>query len=230
MLEIGPGRGFLTEGLLAAEIPITAVEMDERLTEGLRERWSAEPRLRVIRADFLKLDLATLGEGPFKVAANLPYSVASPILQKVLDWPCWTLAVLMFQKEVALRITAAPGGANYGLLTLSAAIHAEAELVLDVPRECFSPRPQIASAVVRFRRRARPLVAPESQAMFFKIARAAFGQRRKMAANPLSQALGIPREKAVEAMARCGVDASARAQDIPFEAWLKLPAALETHY
>ena len=226
VLEIGPGTGFLTGGLLAAGASLTAVEMDERLAAGLGERWGSEPRLRLIRADFLTLVLADLGEGPFKIVANLPYSVAGPILQRILSWPHWTGAVLMFQKEVAERITASHGGPDFGLLTLSAAIFAEAELVLDVPRECFSPRPKIASAVVRFRRRAQPLVSSEKQSAFFKIARAAFTQRRKMAANPLSRALGLPREKVVAALRRCGVESSARAENIPVEAWLKLPAEL----
>ncbi|MBI3551655.1 MAG: ribosomal RNA small subunit methyltransferase A [Elusimicrobia bacterium] len=226
VLEIGPGRGFLTEGLLAAEAQVTAVEMDERLAQGLCDKWGANPLLHLVASDFLKLDLAGLGDGPFKIVANLPYSVASPILQKVLPWARWTAAVLMFQREVAERVTAEPGGADYGLLSLSVAIHAEAEKILDVPRESFSPRPKIASAVVRLVRRAAPLVSPENQPAFFKVARAAFGQRRKMAANPLAQALKLPRVRVVEALGRCGVEPQARAETIPLEAWLRLPGEL----
>ena len=190
ILEIGPGKGFLTEALLAGGAQLTAVEMDEVLAAGLSKRWEAEPRLRLIRADFLKLDLAELGVGPFTIAANLPYSVASPILQKLLLWPRWSWAVLMFQKEVAERITAAPGGPDYGLLTLSVLARAEAQRLLDVPREAFAPRPKVASAVVGLRRREIALVPPEKEEAFFRAARAAFSQRRKMAANPLAQALG----------------------------------------
>lgn len=226
VLEIGPGRGVLTEGLLAAGARVTAVEMDDRLAALLRERFGVNSGFNLVHSDFLRFDLGALGAGPFKVVSNLPYSVAGPILQKILTWPLWSLAVLMFQKEVAERIVAAPGGPDYGLLTLSTAIHAEAEYLLDVPRECFAPRPKVASAVVRLRRRASPLLEPAREEAFFKIARAAFGQRRKMAANPLARALGIPRDAVVGALARCGVDASARAENIPLEAWLKLPAEL----
>jgi 16S rRNA (adenine1518-N6/adenine1519-N6)-dimethyltransferase len=226
VLEIGPGKGFLTEELLAAGANLTAVEMDERLAERVKEKWESEPRLRLITKDFLKLDLAELGAGPFKIAANLPYAVATPILQKILPWSGWSRAVLMFQKEVADRITAAPGGPDFGLLTLSAAIYAETDPIVEVPRESFAPRPKVASAVVRFVRREVPLVSPEKQELFFKIARAAFTQRRKMAANPLAALLGVSKGKIVEAFERCGVPADARAETIPFEAWLRLPAEL----
>jgi 16S rRNA (adenine1518-N6/adenine1519-N6)-dimethyltransferase len=224
VLEIGPGKGFLTEGLVEAGAKVTAVEMDEALAAGLAQKWPTE--LRLVRADFLKLDLSDLGEGPFTIVANLPYSVASPILQKLLSWPRWSLAVLMFQKEVAERITAAPGGPDYGLLTLSVLARAEAQYLLDVPRESFAPRPKIASAVIGLRRREVPLVAPEKEKAFFRIARAAFGQRRKMAANPLAQAVGLPREKVVEALARCGVEAGARAENIPLAAYIRLTSEL----
>jgi 16S rRNA (adenine1518-N6/adenine1519-N6)-dimethyltransferase len=226
VLEIGPGKGFLTEELLASGAALTAVEMDERLAERLTEKWGSEPRLRLITKDFLKLGLDELGEGPFKIAANLPYSVATPILQKLLPWPRWTRAVLMFQKEVADRVTAAPGGPDFGLLTLSAAIFAETDPIVEVPRESFAPRPKVASAVVRLVRRAAPLVAPEKQGAFFKIARAAFTQRRKMAVNPLVSSLGLPRERVLRAFEACGVPADARAETIPFEAWLRLPSEL----
>jgi 16S rRNA (adenine1518-N6/adenine1519-N6)-dimethyltransferase len=225
-LEIGPGRGILTRGLLAAAGSVTAVEMDERLAEKLADEYRSEPRLRLVTSDFLKLDLETLGPGPFVVAANLPYSVGAPILQKLLVWPRWRTAVLMFQKEVAERIAAAPGGPDYGLLTLSVLLHAEPELLIEVPRQLFSPPPQVASAVVRLTRRDKPVLEGEAAARFFKIAKAAFGQRRKMASGLIAQALGLPRERVVEAFAGLGVAAGARAQDIPFEAFGRLAAEL----
>jgi 16S rRNA (adenine1518-N6/adenine1519-N6)-dimethyltransferase len=222
VLEIGPGKGFLTEALLEAGAKLTAVEMDDRLAE----KWRTDERLRFFHADFLKLKLDALGEGPFKIAANLPYSVAAPILQKILPWPRWTAAVLMFQKEVADRVAAAPGGPDYGLLSLSTAIHAEAHVLFDVPRESFAPRPKVVSSVVALKRREAPLVAPEKQETFFRVARAAFSQRRKMAANPLAQILGLPRSTVAAALERCGVGASARAENIPLEAYMRLPEEL----
>jgi 16S rRNA (adenine1518-N6/adenine1519-N6)-dimethyltransferase len=132
----------------------------------------------------------------------------------------------MFQKEVAERIVAAPGGGDFGLLTLSVAIHAEAELILEVSRESFRPRPQVASAVVRLVRRAEPLVPQSEQAGFFRVAHAAFGQRRKMALGLLSRSLGLSRERVAAAFASLGIPASARAEEVAMEGWRGLAKLL----
>lgn len=226
VVEIGPGRGILTRSILASGARLVAVEMDGVLAEGLLRQCQAQPGLRVIHSDFLKLDLAQLGPGPVKFVANLPYAVATPILQRILPWPSWTSAVLMFQKEVAERITAGPGGADYGLLTLSVLLHAEAEWLREVPRTCFSPRPRVDSAVLRLRRRPVSLIPSYKIDSFFKVAKAAFSQRRKMAVNPLAAALKLPRQRLADALRRCGVAPSARAQEIPLAAYLKLPSEL----
>jgi 16S rRNA (adenine1518-N6/adenine1519-N6)-dimethyltransferase len=221
VLEIGPGRGFLTKGLLAEKVELTAVELDERLAQGL-----AGLPLRLIREDFLKLDLATLGPGPFVVVSNLPYSVGTPILQKILSWDGWTSAVLMFQKEVADRVVAGPGGADYGLLALSVINRAKAERVIEAPRQCFTPPPQVSSEVVRLVRRESPAVAPERERAFFRVAKAAFAQRRKMAAGTLSKSLALPRERVDAAFAKLGLDVRARPEILPFEAWRRLAEEL----
>jgi 16S rRNA (adenine1518-N6/adenine1519-N6)-dimethyltransferase len=227
VLEIGPGRGMLTGPLLRRAREVLAVEMDDVLAPALPARMGElAARLRLVHADFLKLDLTELGEGPFKLVANLPYSVATPILQKVLPWPGWTSAVLMFQKEVAERIAAASGDGRYGMLTLSVLVFAEPELLLEVPRESFAPRPKIASAVVRLTRRAAPLLGERERELFFRVARAAFGERRKMAAGPLSRALGLDRGKVARALESAGLKPTCRAEEIPFAAFLKLPGAL----
>lgn len=220
VLEIGPGRGFLTKALIASGVDLTAVELDERLAEN----YIAELPLRLIRDDFLKLDLAALGDGPYTVVSNLPYSVGAPILQKILLWDKWTSAVLMFQKEVAERVTAKPGCADYGLLTLSVINRAESEHVVDAPRTAFSPPPQVSSAVVRLLRRPKPLV--DDEAKFFKVAKAAFEHRRKMAAGTLSRVLRLPREKVDAAFAVAGVELAARPENLPFSAWARLAALL----
>lgn len=226
ILEIGPGLGALTGALLAAGAEVVAVEKDEVLAAGLAAGVPPGGRLRVVSGDFLEFDLDSLGEGPWQIAGNLPYAVASPILQKILPWPRWERAALMFQKEVAERITAAPGGPDYGLLTLSAWLHAEAGVILELDRKAFSPPPKVASAVVYLRRRPKPLLAPERQEPFFRLARAAFQQRRKMAAGAISKTLGLERAKVEAAFERLGVDAQARAERIPPDAWLKLPDQL----
>lgn len=219
VLEIGPGKGFLTQALLDQKIELTVVELDERLAEGLQGL-----PLRLLREDFLKLDLAPLGEGPFTVVSNLPYAVAAPILQKILAWERWTSAVLMFQREVAERVTAAPGGPDFGLLTLSVINRAEAEPVIEASRTAFSPPPKVASAVVRLVRRPEPLV---DEAALFRAARPAFEQRRKMAAGTLAKALGLPRESVLESFREAGVSATARPEDIPFDSWRALARLLK---
>jgi len=226
VVEIGPGRGILTEKLLDTGARVTAVELDDRLHAALAAKWKDRPDFRPVHADFLKLDLGTL-PSPAKFVANLPYSVATPILQLILPWPGWTTAVLMFQKEVAERIGAGAGSRKYGILSLSVAVHSDAYTLLDVPKRCFRPQPQVDSAVVRFTRLERPRL-PEGLAEkgFFKVVRAAFSQRRKMAANPLAGMLGLDRAAVVAAMGRSGIDASARAEDISLERFILLAREL----
>jgi 16S rRNA (adenine1518-N6/adenine1519-N6)-dimethyltransferase len=226
VLEIGPGRGILTRELISRARRVVAVELDELLAAYLGPSLHMPANLSVVQSDFLEFDLKQLGSGPWKVAANLPYAVATPILQRILAWPAWTQAVLMFQKEVAERLIAAPGGGDYGLLTLSVRIFAEAEPVVDAPPDAFRPRPKVDSAVVRLRRRPEPLIPADSQAGFFKVARAAFGQRRKMALGLLSRAFGLERNAVAEAFSACGVPASARAENITFEAFAALARRL----
>jgi 16S rRNA (adenine1518-N6/adenine1519-N6)-dimethyltransferase len=219
VVEIGPGKGFLTTALLAEKVDLTAIEMDERLAAGLDKL-----PMKLVCGDFLRFELASLGEGPFVVVSNLPYAVASPILQKILLWDRWTSAVLMFQKEVAERVTAKPGCADYGLLTLSVINRASAEPVVDAPRMAFTPPPAVGSGVVRLTRLARPRVADEKA--FFRFAKAAFEQRRKMAAGTISKSLGLPRERVLAAFAAAGVEAAARPENIPFDAFARLSEEL----
>jgi len=226
VLEIGPGRGMLTEALLRRAREVVAVELDELLAANLSAALGRPPNLRVVRADFLRLKIESLEPGPWQVAANLPYAVATPILQRLLPWPHWSTAVLMFQKEVAERIAARPGCGDYGLLTLSVAIHAAAEVLLEAPRESFRPRPRVASAVVRLQRRTAPLVPAEEQAAFFRLARAAFSQRRKMALGVLSRSLGLPRELLSGVFADLEIEPSARAEEITLEGWRGLAQRL----
>jgi 16S rRNA (adenine1518-N6/adenine1519-N6)-dimethyltransferase len=127
---------------------------------------------------------------------------------------------------VAERIAARPGGADYGLLTLSVAIHASAEFLLEASRESFRPRPKVASAVVLLRRRSEPLVPAAEQAAFFRVAKIAFGQRRKMALGVLARGLSLDREKVAAAFAELGIAPSARAEEIPFENWRTLARLL----
>lgn len=223
VLEIGPGKGALTQALLAAGACVTAVELDDALAGRLSGR-SAD-RLKVVNQDFLKVDLGALGKG-WRVAGNLPYAVATPILQKLLLWDGWDEAVLMFQKEVAERICAPEGGPDYGLLRLSVLLRAEAELLLELPPGAFLPPPKVRSAVVRVRRLAVPRVTPEEERAFWRPAKAAFAQRRKTAAKTIAGVLGVKKEAVEDRLEALGLRRDARPETIPFEAWLALGRGL----
>jgi len=224
-LEIGPGRGALTKPLLAAGAKVTAVEADDALAAALPGLLKS-PDLVVRNDDFLRFDLGSLEKGPWIVVGNLPYAVGTAILQKVLLWDGWTTATLMFQKEVAERVVAGTGGPDYGLLALSVRLRAEAEIALELPPSMFRPRPQVDSAVVSLRRLAQPRIEPEHEKNFWRLAKTAFTQRRKMAASVLSKALNRPRSEVEAAFAAAGVEADARPETIPFEAWLALARSL----
>lgn len=222
VVEIGPGEGVLTERLLSRCKSVVAVELDSRLVEKLRTRFADWPGLRVIHADFLKLDLTELPV-PAVFVANLPYAVASPILQRILDWPDWSRAVLMFQKEVAERLVAGPGTRKYGLLTVSVAIKARVEMICEVPKRMFRPSPQVDSAVVRLDPLAEPFLPaglPEDR--FMSIARAAFAHRRKTVSNSLSHSLGAPKEGIERALQDAGLDPGCRAEQIAPEDFVSL--------
>ncbi|MFA6031025.1 MAG: 16S rRNA (adenine(1518)-N(6)/adenine(1519)-N(6))-dimethyltransferase RsmA [Elusimicrobiota bacterium] len=227
VLEIGPGRGALTLRLLEKGARVTAVEIDPRMAEALGRIVPAGADFRLVKADFLEADLSALGR-PAKVAGNLPYSVATPILQRLLEWPVWSTAALMFQKEVVERIIARPGEPGYGLLSVSVALRARAELLCDVPRALFRPPPKVESAVVLIDRLSAPRL-PEGvgEGELFRTARAAFMHRRKMAAKSLSMALGLPREAADAAFRAAGLDPEARAERIPLEGFIALARVLK---
>lgn len=225
VVEIGPGRGILTREILAAGAVVTAVEYDERLHADIAERFQGEPRLSLVRSDFLGLDLSVLPR-PCRVVANLPYSVAVPILQRILRWSGWDRAVLMFQKEVAERILAGPGSRKYGILSVAVALHARAEPVCGVPKDCFAPRPKVDSAVVRLLREDRPPPFGLTEEALMRVVKAAFGQRRKAAVNALSRVLGLPRSLCEGALAAAGAKPLARAETLSLDAFAAVAARL----
>lgn len=225
VLEIGPGRGFLTSELIGRTADLTVVEMDPRLADWLSQKFGSLPGFTLLRSDFLKIDLPSLGKGPFRIVANLPYSVGTPILQKILEWDDWSDAVLMFQKEVADRITAQHGCRDYGILTLSVLLRAVPELLFDVDRESFRPRPKVQSAVIRVTRLAEPRISRAREKVFFRIAKAAFGQRRKIALGVIAGGMSVPKEKVARIFEDLGIEPKARAENIPFETYLALAKA-----
>ena len=215
VIEIGPGKGALTVHLLPRVKSLTAVELDLDLADLLRRRWGHEPKLTVISEDFLNWPLPPNGASPYKVIGNLPYSAAAAIVQKVLAWDGWDRAVFMVQKEVGLRMGAEPGGKDWGLLALSVQSRAKARRLFDVSPGAFRPPPKVMSTVVELERLPAPRVADIDA--FFKIARAAFGQRRKTIANSLSHGLDLSRSAVETILRELDIDPTRRAETLTIE-------------
>ena len=225
VLEIGPGKGALTFEILKRAKKTWAVEKDNRLAARFKESVLDSSRLEVFNEDFLNFDLGTLGQGPFIVWSNLPYAVGIPILQKLLDWPVWTRGVFMLQKEVAERLVATQG-TDYGILSLSVFLRAEAELLFEVSPSSFSPAPKVSSAVVRLIPRKSSLLQKSEEDIFYRLIKAAFSQRRKMALGLIAKNLGLSRLEMERYFANLNIHPQSRAEDILPESYLKLARAL----
>ncbi|XOQ26424.1 MAG: 16S rRNA (adenine(1518)-N(6)/adenine(1519)-N(6))-dimethyltransferase RsmA [Mitsuokella multacida] len=215
VLEIGPGIGTLTQGLAEAGADVTAVELDKKLPAVLKETLKAYDNVRIVPGDILKVNIPEImGEGPFKVAANLPYYITTPILMTLLErhLPI-TQMVTMVQKEVAERMTARPGSRIYGALSVAVQYYTEPEIVLDVPPRSFIPAPEVMSVVVSCRVRKEPAVKVSDEKLFFRVVKAAFGQRRKTLMNALKGG-GFPKEAVRDALETSGIDPTRRGETL----------------
>jgi 16S rRNA (adenine1518-N6/adenine1519-N6)-dimethyltransferase len=225
VVEVGPGPGGLTRALiLEGAERVTAIERDRRALPALAEIATAAPgRLSVVEADALAFDYRALKDtSPLRIVANLPYNIATPLLTgwlSVEPWPPWWESLtLMFQREVAERIVAAPGGKNYGRLAVLAQWRTRPKLIFEVPARAFTPPPKVTSAVVRLEARSDaerlPVAAVEA------VTAAAFGQRRKMLRSSLKSLWPEPDA----ALAEAGVEPTLRAEQIDVAAFLRLAA------
>ncbi len=215
VLEIGPGLGALTQELAARAGRVLALEIDKGLAAVLQELFAGQENVEIVCADALTADIpAILGEGPFKVTANLPYYITTPIMMRLLEsgWD-WQSMVLMVQKEVADRLLASPGGKDYGVLTASVAYRSEASLVSHVPASVFYPRPNVDSALVRLQRREKPPVQPADEKLFFQVLRGSFCARRKTLLNSLKQS-GVYAGDWREVLAAAGIDGGRRGETL----------------
>jgi 16S rRNA (adenine1518-N6/adenine1519-N6)-dimethyltransferase len=225
VLEIGPGKGDLSRPLLDRFGTLRVVELDPRLARALPRRLGNPANLEVREGDGLVLDLDELANGgPWQVAGNLPYSVGTPILRRLLPrHDLFTVLVVMVQLEVARRLVAPPGGAGRGLLTLEAEAHARAELLFTVPPRAFSPPPRVTSAVVRLT--LHPMTAPLGTVeRALRLASTAFTHRRKKLANALAS-VSSP-DVVAAALVAAGADSDLRPQDPPLSFWLALAREL----
>lgn len=232
VVEIGPGVGALTARLAAAAGVVVAVELDRALVTLLKETL-AYPNLAVVEGDALEVDFDTLvqvngGRLPYKVVANLPYYITSPVLLRLLGGKfAVSLLVLMLQKEVALRLVARPGTKEYGSLSVLVRYRCEAELVANVSRGSFFPAPEVDSALVKLRVRPAPPVAVPDEELFFRVVRAAFGQRRKTLLNALAEAsFGLEKAEWRAVLNRAGIDPLRRGETLALDEFAALTRAL----
>lgn len=231
-LEIGPGVGCLTAELAKTAGRVTAIELDERLRGVLGETLADFDNVSVVFADALKADLPaicaeTLGERPWKVCANLPYNVTTPLITAFLEAGCFESVTVMIQKEVAQRLCAAPGTGEDGAFSVLVQWYAEPKLLFDVPPHCFVPQPKVTSAVVRMDRRAAPPVSVDDEKLFFRTVRAAFAQRRKTLSNALRSGFSELDRAAIEsAMEETGLPPAVRGETLSIAQFAALSNAL----
>ena len=231
-LEVGPGIGVLTEQLCKRADNVVSIEVDKRLPPLLEETMADYDNFKLILNDVLKVDLKALlakefGGKPVAVCANLPYYITSPILMRLLEekLPIRNITV-MVQKEAAQRLCAAPGTRDAGAISYAVAYYAEPKLLFSVQPGSFYPAPKVTSAVVRMDIRPTPAVQVEDEAGYFALVRAAFGQRRKTAANAIAGGLNLPKEKVIAAIESAGFDARIRPEALTLEDFAKIQQAL----
>lgn len=234
VLEVGPGKGVLTRRLVNRVGRVVAVEIDERLVEGLRVEMGGFGNLEVVKADFMRYDLGSLlpaaPDGQcrrLKVLGNLPYNLSSQILFKLLESiHAWDVAVLTTQREFASRVVAAPGSKAYGALSVFFARLTLRERLFNIEPDSFKPQPDVVSTAFRLDRREQPLYPVPDEASFRRVVKVCFAQRRKTIANNLVAGLKLTREAAVVCLKQAGIEPSARAETLDGEQFRELADAL----
>ena len=230
VLEIGPGIGTMTQYLAERAGKVIAVEIDSNLIPILEETLQEYDNVRVIQGDILKLDVAALVEQenagkPIKVVANLPYYITTPIIMGLFERhvPLINITV-MVQKEVADRMQVGPGTKDYGALSLAVQYYAQPYIVANVPPNCFIPRPNVVSAVIRLTRYPEPPVKVEDEAMMFRLIRASFNQRRKTLVNGIGNAADIPysKEQVAKALEALGMSVTIRGEALTLQEFAAL--------
>jgi 16S rRNA (adenine1518-N6/adenine1519-N6)-dimethyltransferase len=226
VVEVGAGFGTLTLALCAAALGVTAIEFDRRMIPALGEVLAGCANVHVVEADAMSVDYpALLGDTPHRFISNLPYNIATPLLATLLDGaPVITDFVVMVQREVGERLTAAPGSKAYGGISVLVAYHCRARVLGKVPPTVFWPAPKVESLLIRLERQP-PQVRVDS-AELMPVVRAAFGQRRKTVRNSLVAGLGGEAERIEEALQRAGVASSARAESLGLEEFASIAEAL----
>lgn len=223
VLEVGPGIGTLTQGLAESGAEVTAVELDKRLLPVLATTLEGYENVRIINNDILQVDIGEITDNrSFKVCANLPYYITTPIIFALLEkkLPMERL-VAMVQKEVAERMAAQPGGKDYGALSVAIQYYTEPEIAFIVPPSSFIPAPSVDSAVIVCKKRTKAPVEVEDEKLFFRVVKAAFSLRRKMLNNSLKN-MGITATECAAWLERAQVDGKRRAETLTLEEFARL--------
>ena len=213
VLEIGPGIGTLTQGLAQSGANVTAIELDTRLLEVLDTTLAQYSNVTIVHGDVLKLDVPSImNNESFKVVANLPYYITTPIIMSLLEsrLPIERL-VVMVQKEVALRMVAKPGTKDYGALSVAVQYYTKPDIVLDVPPKSFLPAPAVTSSVIRCVLRDKPPVDVIDEKLFFRVVKAGFAQRRKTFANTM-KTTGLSKDRIEELLVKANIDGQRRGE------------------
>ena len=214
VVEVGPGRGSLTDILADRAGRVIAVEIDRALAAHLRDKYAKRPSVEIVEGDFLQTDLSELAGENFLLIGNVPYYITTPIVFKALEPPLPARSVFLVQREVAERMAAGPGTESYGALSVNIAVVAHVEQVLTVPASAFRPPPKVESGVVRLTPRVGPLVPLQSLEQFRSFVQASFGLRRKQMVRVLRTVRGVSAERAAQLLERVGIEASARPEVI----------------
>lgn len=223
VLEIGPGIGTLTRAILSTGAPVVAVEIDNRLIPILKDIMKEYDNFQLIHQDIMKLDIQGVKEAyghnnRMMVVANLPYYITTPIIMKLLETKeAFQSIVVMVQKEVAERMAAAPGGKDFGALSVAVQYHAVPRIVTTVPPHSFIPKPKVHSMVIALDLRSEPAVKVADEKLFFRVVKASFGQRRKTLLNSLAGGLGLDKNIIKEVLESLGIDSGRRGETLSLE-------------
>lgn len=222
VIEIGPGLGILTNRLAQVARRVVAIEIDFQLVSYLERTFTAAPNVKILRADALTIDFREVVDGePVKVVANLPYSAAAAITQRVLEADlALRSATLMIQREVGLRMLAEPP--DMSILSVATQLLAHGSVAFDVPPDVFEPRPTVESVVLTLEPHPEPMLEADCRPQFFALVNAGFRHKRKNIANSLSDETGLPKPVLLETLTAAGIDSGRRAQTLSVEEWLRL--------
>ena len=232
VLEIGPGIGPLTTELCRNAAKVTAIEVDTSLKPILSETMAEWDNLNLIFGDTMKTDIPALVAEQFEglrpmACANLPYYITSPVLQALLEANCFEAVTVMIQKEVAQRICAGPGSKDYSAFSVFCQYYAEPEILFDVPPSCFLPQPKVTSSVITLHCRPQPPAEVHDPALFFRVVRASFAQRRKTLVNGLTSAFGsLPKAEIISCITEAGFPETVRGETLGIPEFARIADAL----